>query len=264
MNNLFLMFNIAQYNINKMELFLSLNRKLKKSNLSPGAKKKRIERSLNNTSTSTNRSTKTISNQRNSLSFRSSRLKSNERTFAQNAKMLTANIDLKFSKIKNCQTNNTSTSLSPKEEERIINSLQEGIKLLPNGRYLIQATKILNIKNFTNDTKQSDFNSSTTMCSKNTNGCKRISLPFNPKEKLSPIKYSICKSNSNNNNIMKKKKKEKSFKYVNKTFNTYGTVDSNNSKKSRNGNNSNIEKQKMIRIYFNHCTTINNRKGINI
>ena len=117
-----------------MELFLSLNRKLKKSNLSPGAKKKRIERSLNNTSTSTNRSTKTISNQKNSLSFRSSRLKSNERTFAQNAKMLAANIDLKFSKIKNCQTNNTSTSLSPKEEERIINSLQEGIKLLPNGR----------------------------------------------------------------------------------------------------------------------------------
>ena len=165
-----------------MELFLSLNRKLKKSNLSPGAKKKRIDiSSLNNTSTSTNRSTKTISNQKNSLSFRSSRLKSNERTFAQNAKMLTANIDLKFSKIKNCkncQTNNTSTSLSPKEEERIINSLQEGIKLLPNGRYLIQATKILNIKNFTNDTKQSDFNSSTTMCSKNTNGCKRISLPF--------------------------------------------------------------------------------------
>ena len=70
MNNLFLMFNIAQYIINKMELFLSLNRKLKKSNLSPGAKKKRIERSLNNTTTSTNRSTKTISNQRNSLSFR--------------------------------------------------------------------------------------------------------------------------------------------------------------------------------------------------
>ena len=64
------MFNIAQYIINKMELFLSLNRKLKKSNLSPGAKKKRIDiSSLNNTSTSTNRSTKTISNQKNSFNI---------------------------------------------------------------------------------------------------------------------------------------------------------------------------------------------------
>ena len=252
-------FNIAQYIINKMELFLSLDRKLKKSKMSPGEKKKRIDiSSLNNTSTSTNRSTKTISNKRSSLSFRSSRLKNNERAFAQNA-----NIDLKFSKIKNIEKNSSSTSLSPKEEERIINSLEEGIKLLPNGQYLIEATKILNLKIFTNDKEQSNFNSSTTMCSINTNGCKRISLPFKPKDKLSPIKKSICKSNSNS--IMKEKKRKVSPKYANKTFSTYGTVDTNNnSKKSRNCNNLNIEKQKMIRMYFNHCTTINNRKGINI
>lgn len=244
-----------------MELFLSLNRKLKKSKMSPGEKKKRIDiSSLNNTSTSTNRSTKTISNKRSSLSFRSSCIKNNERAFAQNG-----NIDLKFSKIKNIEKNNSSTSLSPKEEERIINSLREGIKLLPNGRYLIEATKILNLKIFTNDKEQSNFNSSTTMCSINTNGCKRISLPFKPKDKLSPIKKSICKSNSNNNNIMKEKKRKVSPKYANKAFSTNGTVDTNNnSKKSRNCNNLNIEKQKMIRMYFNHCTTINNRKGINI
>ena len=118
-----------------MELFLSLNRKTKKSKLSPGTKKKIIDlSSLNNTSTSTNRSTKTMSNQRNSLSFRSSRWKSNEKSFVNNSKMLSANTDLKFVKIKSKENINMSTSLDSEEEERIISSLQEGIKILPNAR----------------------------------------------------------------------------------------------------------------------------------
>lgn len=246
-----------------MELFLSLNRKIKKSKLSPGRKNKIIDiSSLNNTSTSTNRSTKTMSNQRSSLSFRSSRLKSNEKSFVQNAKMLRGNTDLKFSKIKSTEKFNISTTLDSEEEERIINSLQEGIKLLPNGSYLIQATKILNLSRNNKETKQSEVNTSTTICSINTNGCKRISLPFKQKDKLSPIKCSISKSNSNNNNIMKEKKQRRiSPKYANKTFNTYyGNLDTNRSKTSRQGNNSNKEKQKKIRMYFNHCTTLNSKK----
>ena len=256
---------MVQNIIKKMELFLSLNRKTKKSKLSPGTKKKIIDlSSLNNTSTSTNRSTKTVSNQRNSLSFRSSRLKSNEKSFVNNSKMLSANTDLKFVKIKSKENINMSTSLDSEEEERIISSLQEGIKILPNGCYLIQATKILNMNrnNSKIDTKQSDANTSTTICSSNTNGCKRISLPFKPKDKLSPIKSSICKSNSNNNNIMKEKKVRRiSPKYANKTFNTYySNLDSNRNNSSKAGKDNTNKKQKLIRMYFNHCTTLNNKK----
>lgn len=258
---------MAQNIIKKMELFLSLNRKIKKSKLSPGIKKKIIDiSSLNNTSTSTNRSIKTMSNQRSSVSFRSSRLKSNEKSFVKNAKMLSANTDLKFIKIKSTENLNMSTTLDSEEEERIISSLQEGIKILPNGCYLIQATKILNMNNNNNnslgnnskiDTKQSDANTSTTICSSNTNGCKRISLPFKTKDKLSPIKSIICKSNSNNNNILKEKKVRRiSPKYANKTLNTYySNIDSN-----RNNKDNSNKKQKLIRMYFNHCTTLNSKK----
>ena len=84
--------------------------------------------------------------------------------------MLSANTDLKFVKIKSKENINMSTSLDSEEEERIISSLQEGIKILPNGCYLIQATKILNMNsnNSKIDTKQSDANTSTTICSSNT------------------------------------------------------------------------------------------------
>ena len=61
---------------------------------------------------------------------------------------------------------------------------------------------------------------------------------------------------------MKEKKVRRiSPKYANKTFNTYySNLDSNRNNSSKAGKDNTNKKQKLIRMYFNHCTMLNNKK----
>ena len=122
-----------------MELFLSLSIRPKKSSYT----KHRI---IDIFEPSSETKHTVLSNyKRCSLPYKSSPVK--DKTFSKqkiNLK-LRANTDLIFTKIRPSNNLNTSNEVDTDDEQKVIESLQEGIKQLPNGKFCIQPGKIFQI-----------------------------------------------------------------------------------------------------------------------
>lgn len=224
-----------------MKLFLSLNKKKVKGNLSPPTKCKIIQcHTLNNNSPSQRQSTQTIF--KNNLYPLSTSPFKPDKTFI---KQLKFNKDLVFKKINKIDTNYT---INEDEEKLITTSLKETIKLLPNGKYLIQPSKIMSIKfeekvhdNHSNvkteTTKQSEQTTSSMTGSSSTNtvvGLKRIVLPYKTKLSHSESKREMVRQTIQRESIKyspppQRNKKQLSPKYASNAFNTfYGSHSTNN------------------------------------
>ena len=234
-----------------MELFLSLSTRSKKAQYT----KHRI---IDIFETSSETKHTVLSNyQRSSLPYKSSLIK--DKTFSKqkiNLK-LHSNTDLVFTKIKPSTNTNTSNEIDTEEEEKIIQSLQEGIKQLPNGKFFIQPDKIFTIQpknnttmiNYSKSETTNANNSSTTFCSNNTLLCKRISIQMKNNKTRNTISTSSS-MNSNKGSSTKKIAQRISANYQAKAFTNYIRVN-NIVSKSRAVLNTREAKRKN-NIYNNH------------
>ena len=237
-----------------MELFLSLSIRPKKSSYT----KHRIIDIFEPSSET--KHTMLSNYQRCSLPYKSSLIK--DKTFSKqkiNLK-LHSNTDLIFTKIKPSSYTNTSNETDTEEEEKIIESLQEGIKQLPNGKFAIQPDKIFTIQPKNNTTminySKSEItnanNSSTTFCSNNnTLLCKRISIPMKNNNKTRNTISTSSSMNINKGSIAKKIAQRISPNYQAKAFTNYIRVNNIVSTKNRAVINTREAKRKN-NIYNNH------------
>ena len=170
-------------------------------------------------------------------------------------KQLKINKDLVFNKIKKCDTN---YNISEEEEDQLITSLKETITLLPNGKYLIQPSKLMTIKleekapdNHSNvkteTTKQSDQTTSSMTGSSSTNtvvGLKRIVMPYKTKLSHSKSKKEVVRQTIQRESIKysppQRNKKQLSPKYASNTFNTFYASHSTNNINVNNNNHKSI------------------------
>ena len=247
-----------------MELFLSLSNRPKKA---PYTKHRIID--IFETTTSSIPETKRtiLSNyQHSSLPYKSSLIK--EKTFSKqkiNLK-LRANTDLIFTKIRPSNNLNTSNEVDTDDEQKVIESLQEGIKQLPNGKFCIQPGKIFQIHPKTNTTminnSKSEItnvnNSSTTICSNNnTLLCKRMSILMNTNKTRNTISTS---SSMNINKVSSTKKiaQRISPNYQSKAFTNYIRVNHIVSNRCTNTKSKAVintrETKRKMNIYKNHFT----------
>lgn len=241
-----------------MELFLSLSNRPKKA---PYTKHRIID--IFETSIPETKRTILSNYQHSSLPYKSSLIK--EKTFSKqkiNLK-LRANTDLIFTKIRPSNNPNTSNEVDTDDEQKVIESLQEGIKQLPNGKFCIQPGKIFQFHPKTNTTminySKSEItnvnNSSTTICSNNnTLLCKRISIPMNNK-----TRNTISTSSSMNINKVTSTKKiarRISPNYQAKAFTDYIRVNNIVSNQCTNSKSKAVvntrETKRKMNIYKNH------------
>lgn len=249
-----------------MELFLSLSNRPKKAPYT----KHRIIDIFETTTSSIPETTRTVlSNyQRCSLPYKSSAIK--DKTFSKSKQKinlkLRSSTELKFTKIKPSNNPNISNEIDSDDEKKIIESLQEGIKQLPNGKFCIQPGKIFDIRPKTNTTminySKSDItnanNSSTTICSNSNNTllCKRISFPMN---KTNKTRNTISTSSSMNNKVSSTKKiaRRISPNYQAKAFTDYIRVNNIVSNPCTNSKSKAViintrETKRKMNIYKNH------------
>lgn len=256
-----------------MELFLSLNKNRKKGKCSP-VPKTRIIDIFHNNNISTNDSNKTIflNYQRNSIPYKNLPMNTGEKTFTKTKNKIRPqkiNKDLVFNKITKVD-NNTSITLDSEDEQKLITSLREGIVELPNGKFMIQASKILNMKLNNNNclncskiktetTKPSDNNTSITDCSSTNNfnsGLKKISIPFKLKNSKGVLSNEKGREKTSKNQI-----RRISPKFARNVFNTFlgknNVTINNQSNQSFKSNNTTKAKntQKIIQVYLNKYFT---------
>lgn len=256
-----------------MELFLSLNKNRKKGKCSPVLKTRIIDIfHSNNISTNDNNKTIFLNYQRNSIPYKNLTINSCEKTFTKPKNKIIPqkiNQDLVFNKISKVD-NNTSITIDSEDEQKLISSLQEGIVELPNGKFMIQASKVLNMKlknnncvNYSNikteTTKQSDNNTSITVSSSTNNfnsGLKKISIPFKLKNSKGSSSHEKGRDKTAKNQI-----RRISPKYARNVFNTFlaknNTTLNNQSNQSFKSNNTTNKKntQKIIQVYLNKYFT---------